>query len=170
MKIKINDGKMENVNSKTHLHEHSYPKTFADVIGDIKTHPYGLKTTALDIQRSLNMSQLCEKVLFVDDSVIFVAAINKIGRMMASKLRDDSIIKNLTKEELEMLFMQYRLQSSMMTDFESKLSPFQYAVIKRQHIATFVVPFYDGTILLISQPYVVASSLARKIFKVLNEI
>jgi len=161
---------MENRNSKTYLLEHSYPKTFADAIDDIKTHPYDLKTTALDIQRSLKMSELCEKVLFVDDSVIFVAAINKIGRMIASKLRDDSIIKNLTKEELEMLFMQYRLQSSMMTDFESKLSPFQYAVIKRQHIATFVVPYYDGMIFLLSQPYVVASSLARKIFKVLNEI
>ena len=166
LKIKLNDGKMENGNGKTHSHEGSYLKTFADTISSLRTHQYG-NTMLLNTQQSSELSELCETILSVDRCLLFVASVNNQGRITESKFRSDEFLRNLTGEELEMMFMQCALQASMIKDFDGKLGPFKYATIERETITIFLFPFYDRIILLASEPCIHPRSLAGKISKIL---
>ncbi len=162
LKIKINDGKIENYPGKTCLHENSYLKTFAATIDSPRTHQYG-KTMLLNTQQSLDLSELCETIMSVDRCLMFVASVNNLGRITESKFRSDKFLSNLTGEELEMMFMQCALQASMIKDFDCKLGPFKYATIERELITIFLFPFYDRIILLASEPNIHLRSLAEKI-------
>jgi len=162
LKIKINDGKIENYPDKTYRHENSYLKTFAATIDSLRTHQYG-KTMLLNTQQSLDLSELCETIMSVDSCLMFVASVNNLGRITESKFRSDKFLSNLTGEELEMMFMQCALQASMIKDFDCKLGPFKYATIERESITIFLFPFYDRIILLASEPNIHLRSLAEKI-------
>ena len=121
----------------------------------------------LNTQQSSELSELCETILSVDRCLLFVASVNNQGRITESKFRSDEFLRNLTGEELEMMFMQCALQASMIKDFDCKLGPFKYATIERETITIFLFPFYDRIILLASEPHIHPRSLAGKISKIL---
>ena len=166
LKIKLNDGEIENYPGKTYRHENSYLNTFAATIDSLRTHQYG-NTILLNTQQSLDLSELCETILSVDRCLLFVASVNNQGRITESKFRSDKFLSNLAEEELEMMFMQCALQASMIKDFDGKLGPFKYATIEREAITIFLFPFYDRIILLASEPHIHPRSLAGKISKIL---
>ena len=167
LKIKINDGEIENYPGKTYRHENSYMKTFAATIDSLRTHQYG-KTMLLNTQQSLDLSELCETILSVDRCLMFVASVNNLGRITESKFRSDKFLRNLTGEELEMMFMHCALHASMIKDFDGKLGPFKYVTMEREAITIFLFPFYDRIILLASEPHIHPRSLAGKISDIIS--
>lgn len=166
--LKNNLSEVESDIDKTDFNDRNCMKTFADIITGLKEHQYNIKTASFDHESSSEISELCGSILSVDRGLVFVAAINKLGRITESKFRSDKILKNLTEEELKMLFMQSTLQASMIKDFDNKLGPFKYTMIEREAITIFVFPFYDRIIMSVSQPYIHPKSLAGKISKIIN--
>ncbi len=166
LKTKKSDSKPVNDIATIDYNDRGYLKTFADTISSLRTHQYG-NTMLLNTQQSSELSELCETILSVDRCLLFVASVNNQGRITESKFRSDEFLRNLTAEELEMMFMQCALQASMIKDFDSKLGPFKYATIERETITIFLFPFYDRIILLASEPHIHSRSLAGKISKII---
>jgi len=166
LKTKKSDSKLVNEIATIDYNDRGYLKSFADTISSLRTYQYG-NTMLLNTQQSSELSELCETILSVDRCLLFVASVNNQGRITESKFRSDKFLRNLTGEELEMMFMQCALQASMIKDFDGKLGPFKYATIERETITIFLFPFYDKIILLASEPHIHPRSLAGKISKIL---
>lgn len=98
------------------------------------------------LERSLKISNLCQDILSVNTETRCSSFINKNGRIIESKFRDDGNITGLTKQDLEMLGMQCKLQSSMNNEFSDKLGHLDYTLICREYTFDFLFPFYDGII------------------------
>ncbi len=120
-------------------------------------------------ERSQDVSDFCQSVLSLDRDIVFAGAINKNGRVIESKLRDDGIIKKFNSKELEMLFMQCSLRESMIKDFDTKLGSSKYTLVERDSVSELVFPFHLGIILVLMSPHIYPRKLARKISKLVNE-
>jgi len=166
LKTKKSDSKLVNDIATIDYNDRGYLKSFADTISSLRTYQYG-STMLLNTQQSSELSELCKTILSVDRCLLFVASVNNQGRITESKFRSDEFLRNLTGEELEMMFMQCALQASMIKDFDNKLGPFKYVAIERETITIFLFPFYDRIILLASEPCIHPRSLAGKISEII---
>ena len=89
----------------------------------LSTDPSIIKVAMLSplkLERSLEISTLCQKIISLHSQILCVSAVNKNGRIIDSKLRDDSSTTNLSGQELEMLYMQRTLQTSMNKEFDKR--------------------------------------------------
>ncbi len=102
--------------------------------------------TVPNMERSLNVSSLCNNILSITNKVHCSAFINSNGRIMEFQLRDEDKIKNLTKHELEILHMQSKLQLSMNMEFDKKLGQLDYTMICREATLEFMFPCFEGVI------------------------
>lgn len=116
----------------------------------------------LTLERSLEITKLCQDI-FSYDHVFFVAAINKNGRIIDSKFRNDRAFTNLSSQELEMYFMQRTLQMSLSREFDTKTFPLEYIVIERDPVVEFLFPFQNGVLIVLSKSEIIPRFLARKI-------
>ena len=57
------------------------------------------------LERSKSIIRLCDEILTSNESLFFVAYLNKNGKAIDSKLRNDRIITKMTRQEIEMLFI-----------------------------------------------------------------
>lgn len=103
----------------------------------------------LSFEQTKPFSQLCKDIISIDNKIAFVSIINKNGRLIESEYSSNDIIENLSSSELEMLFIQRTLQTSMMQDLDYKLSRFNIALIQRESFTECVFSFYGGVILVI---------------------
>jgi hypothetical protein len=91
---------------------------------------------ALSFEQSKLVSKFCKDVLLLDDQVVFVSVISRHGRQIDSVSRGDSPFNDLTKHELEQVYMQRMLQTQMIKDFDDKLSKISgKGVLHRGHIS-----------------------------------
>ena len=102
-----------------------------------------------NIKRSIEISNLCKKILSVQQGVLQVSFINRNGRMIETVLNDSWDSSGLTKQESEMLSMQCTLQLSMNQEFDEKLTRVRYTVIKRESTSDFIFPMFDGVVFVI---------------------
>lgn len=123
----------------------------------------------LTLERSQELADFCQSILSISKGIFFAGAINKHGRILESRLRDDWLLKNLDSKDLEMLFIQCSLQASMIKDYDIILGPARYALVERNSAVEFVFPFHLGIILVIAKPDVYPRKLAVKISKLVNE-
>ena len=84
---------------------------------------------------------------------------------MESKFCDDGNITGLTKQDLEMLGMQCKLQSSMNNKFGDKLVHLGYTLICRKSTFDFIFPFYDGVIFVIMTRDISIQNMIRKLLE-----
>ena len=84
-----------------------------------------------NLERSLAVSHLCDNILASNDSIFSVFSVNKNGKATECKFRNDGIIKNMTKHETEVFFMQKSLQASMSMELDNSLSPLYFIIIQR---------------------------------------
>ena len=117
------------------------------------------------LEQSLEFSRLCQEVLSLSNQIDCVTLASKNGRIIDSKPRDESVIKKLTKQEFEMVFMQRMLQTSMQKEFESQLGVLNYTVIDRDSMLEFIFPFFDGIIVVLTNPEISTARFAKKISK-----
>ena len=122
-----------------------------------------------NLERSLGISRLCQSLVSLNNQVQFASVINKNGRMLDSKLRDESTITKLSSKEFEMLFMQLTLQTSMNKEHDNKLGIQNYTIIDREYAYEMIFPFYDGITIVITDTNIELSDLARKISKIIKE-
>jgi hypothetical protein len=103
----------------------------------------------LSLDRSLNVTKVCNEIISIISGIYFVSVINKNGRMIYTKQSSDNNTKNLTQEELEMLYMQRVLQTCMNKEFDKKLGLLHYTISGRDAMLEFIFPF-DTEIIFIA--------------------
>ena len=130
---------------------------------------YSVLMSSPNLERSLGISRLCQSLISLNSQIQFASVINKNGRMLDSKLRDESTITKLSGKEFEMLFMQLTLQTSMNKEHDSKLGIQNYTVIDREYAYELIFPFYDGITLVITDTNLSIEDLAKKISKMIKE-
>ena len=116
-----------------------------------------------NLEQSLELTRLCQDILASNDRIYFGSTINKNGKYTESKFRNDRIIRNLTPQEIEMLYMQRTLQSSLIKEFDDVLGPLDLITIQRETLLEFIFPFSNGIVLVMADLDVVSRYLAKTI-------
>ena len=121
-----------------------------------------------NLERSKSISILCDEILTSNDNIFFVASLNKNGKAIDSKLRNDRLITKMKRQETEMLFMQRSLQISLGMEFDDLMGPLNSILIQRETLLEFIFPYSEGTILVMSDLGVIQSFLSKKISFILR--
>lgn len=121
-----------------------------------------------NLEQSLEISNVCQDILSIHPKIHFSCYINRNGRIVESKLCDDRLITDLTNQELEMRYMQCKLQSSMNMEFESKIGHLDYTLVCRKSTLEFIFPFLDGIIFVIANKDIPIQSTSKKILELLD--
>jgi hypothetical protein len=122
-----------------------------------------------NLERSLELTKLCQDILASNDRIYFVTAINKNGRSTESKFRNERIITKLKSQELEMLYMQRTLQLSLTREFDNFLGPLDFITIQRETLLEFIFPLSDGIVLVMADLDVVSRYLAKRISFIIKD-
>lgn len=123
----------------------------------------------LSFEQTKPFSKLCKDIILLNDKISFVSIINKNGRLVESECSSDGIIENLSRNELEMLFIQRTLQTSMMRDLDDKLGKFNIALIQRESFTECVFSFYGGVVLVILDSYAENNAIIKRILELLSK-
>ena len=124
--------------------------------------------TLQNLERNLEISKMCQDILSMHAETRCSSFINKNGRIIESKFRDDGDRINLTDKELEILYMQCKLQSSMNEEFNGKLGHLDYTLVCRKSTLDFIFPFYDGVILVSMDRGISIHEISDKILKLVR--
>jgi len=124
--------------------------------------------TLQNLERDLEISKMCQDILSMHTKIHCSSFINKNGRIIESRFRDDGDRINLTEQELEMLYMQCKLQSSMNEEFDGKLGSLNYTLICRESTLDFIFPFYDGVIFVNMDKDIPIHDMSDKILKLIT--
>lgn len=123
----------------------------------------------LSFEQTKPFSKLCKDIISLDDRIALVSIINKNGRVIESECSTNKIIENLSHNELEMLFMQRTLQTSMIQDLDDKLGKFNIALIQRESFTEYVFSFYGGVILVILNSHA-ENNIVKQVSELLDGI
>jgi hypothetical protein len=121
-----------------------------------------------NLERSKSISILCDEILTSNENIFFVASLNKNGKAIDYKLRNDRLITKMKRQETEMLFMQRSLQISLGMEFDDIMGPLNSILIQRETLLEFIFPYSEGTILVMSDLGVIPSFLSKKISFILR--
>lgn len=102
----------------------------------------------LKLEDAVRFSDFCKKLIEFDSNVALVAIINKKGRILELQVKEH-FSSQLDDKELEMLFMQRVLQTTMIKESDDKLGTFNYTLTKRKKFYEYTAEFGDGMILVI---------------------
>ena len=116
----------------------------------------------------MQFDRLCELILDSNEKIDFVAIIDQKGRVIENKTRDDRVIKNLTEQKREMLFMESALQMSMIQDFNDEFGVVKYTYSTREKISFFLFLINDYAVIVISKPNENPSLLATKVIEIIQ--
>jgi hypothetical protein len=122
-----------------------------------------------DLERSLELTRLCQDILVSNDRIYFVTVINKNGRPTESKFRNERIITKFKSQEIEMLYMQRTLQSSLTKEFDDLLGPLDFITIQRETLLEFLFPLSNGIVLVMADLDVVSRYLAKTISFIIKD-
>lgn len=120
-------------------------------------------------ERNLAISNLCKEILFSNGNIYFVTSLNKNGKAIELELRNDRIMKNLSKQEIEMLFMQRTLQNSLGKEFDESIGSLNYIILQRETMLEFIFPYSEGIMLVVCSSDVIPNLLAKKISFILRD-
>jgi hypothetical protein len=115
------------------------------------------------------MSKLCQVIISLNPGIHFVSVVNKNGRIIDTKLRNDSTTRNLTAEEIEMLVMQRVLQTSMNKELDEKLGSLNYTISCRASMLEVIFPFFNGIIFIGTESEIYIQKLIKKILEAIND-
>jgi hypothetical protein len=122
----------------------------------------------LSLEQSLEISKLCEVIISLNPGIHVVSVVNKNGRILNTKLRNDSTTKNLTSQETEMLCMQRVLQMSMNKELDAKLGSLNYTISYRNFMLELIFPLLNGIIFVGADSEIYIQKLIKKISEAIN--
>jgi hypothetical protein len=125
-------------------------------------------TALLTLERSTQFDRLCELILDSNERIDLVAIIDQKGRVIDNKIRDDRVIKNLTDQKREMLFMESALQLSMIRDFNDEFGVMKYTYSTREKILFFSFLINDYAVIVISEPNENPLLLATQVIEIIH--
>jgi len=125
--------------------------------------------TPLSLEQSLEVSKLCQVIISLDPRIHVVSVVNKNGRILNTKLRNDSTTTNLTPQEIEMLYMQRVLQTSMSKELDAKLSELNYTISYRDFMSEIIFPLLNGIIFIGIDSDVPIQKLIKEILDVIYD-
>ena len=120
------------------------------------------------LKRTLTRSELCKTICLIDKDINLVAIVNKNGRIIDSKFNNTENLNHISVQELEMITMQRTLQTTMIKEFDNKLSFFRNTVTLRKSLVEFVYPLDDEILLVISKAAVDIKQLSDKLFSLIS--
>jgi hypothetical protein len=123
----------------------------------------------LSLEQSLEISKLCQTIISLNPGIHVVSVVNKNGRILNTKLRNDSTTKNLTSQEIEMLCMQRVLQTSMNKELDAKLGSLNYTISYRDFMLELIFPLLNGIIFVGADSEIYIQKLIKKISEAINE-
>lgn len=122
-----------------------------------------------NLERNLAISRLCGDILTSNERIFFVSSLNKNGKVIEFKFRNDRIITKMSKAESEMFFMQRTLQTSLSKEFDDLVGPLNYITVNRETLLELIFPYSEGLILAICDLDVIPNYLAKKILFILRD-
>jgi hypothetical protein len=125
-------------------------------------------TALLTLERSTQFDRLCRLILSCNERIILVAIIDQKGRVIENSTRDDRVIKNLSVQKREMLFMESALQLSMNRDFDDEFGAVKYTYSAREKISFFTFLLNDYAIIVLSEPEENPLLLATHTIEIIN--
>ena len=125
-------------------------------------------TALLTLEQSTQLDILCGLILDSNERIILVAIIDQKGRVIENKMRDDRVIKNLTDQKREMLFMESALQLSMIRDFDDEFGAMKYTYSTREKISFFTFSLHSYGIIVLSDPGENPLLLAAQVVEIIN--
>lgn len=75
----------------------------------------------------------------------------------------------MSKQEVEMFFMQRTLQTSLSKEFDDLIGPLNYICVQRETLLEFIFPYLEGQILVLCDLDVVPNYVAKKISFLLRD-
>jgi hypothetical protein len=121
------------------------------------------------LEQSLSVRKVCNRIIELIPGVHFVSVINKNGKMIDTKLSNDSNSKNLTQHELEMLYMQRVLQTCMNKELEKKLGSLCYTVSGRDSMLEFIFPIKSEIIFIAAKNDLSIQDTIKQISEICKE-
>ena len=121
------------------------------------------------LERNLAISCLCTEILASNEHINSVSSLNKNGKVVESKFRNDRIITNMTKQEHTMLFMHRALQTSLSMEFDDLIGSLDFICLQRKTILELIFPYSEGIILVMCDLTVIPSYMAKKISFILRD-
>ncbi|WP_179372336.1 hypothetical protein [Nitrosopumilus ureiphilus] len=122
-----------------------------------------------DFVQDLRISRLCKDILASNERIFFVSSLNKNGRAVESKFRNDRIITKMSKPEIEMFYMQRALQTSLCKEFDDLIGPLNFITIHRETVLELIFPYSKGLMLAVCDLDVIPYYLAKKILFILHD-
>jgi len=121
------------------------------------------------LERNRAISHLCKEIISSNDHIYFVASINKNGKVVESEIRNDRIITNMNKQEIEMLFMQRVLQTNLGMELNEVMGPMSSITIHRETLIEIIVPYSYGILFVICYLEVIPRFISKKISLMLQD-
>ncbi|MGI0026866.1 MAG: hypothetical protein ACREAD_03390 [Nitrosopumilaceae archaeon] len=125
-------------------------------------------TALLTLERNTQLDILCRLILDSNERIALVAIIDQKGRVIENSMRDDRVMKNLSDQKREMLFMESALQLSMIRDFDDEFGAMKYIYSIREKISFFTFLLNDFAIIIISEPSENPLSLTTQVIEIIN--
>lgn len=116
---------------------------------------------------SITLENLCKSILYTSENIQAVAVINKNGRAIEEKARDNSGLLMSDKKN-EMYFMQCALQISMARDFDEEFGPVSFTMIERENSKFVSIPYFSHIILAKMKKSIDHTALLNKIKKIIR--
>ena len=129
----------------------------------------GFVMMSSNLERNQAVLRLCKDILASDERIFFVSSLNKNGRSTEFQFRNDRILTKMSKQEVEMFFMQRTLQTSLSKEFDDLIGPLNYISVQRETLLEFIFPYLEGQILVLCDLDVVPNYVAKKILFLLRD-
>jgi len=118
-------------------------------------------------ETSVTLENLCKSILYTSENIQSVAVINKNGRAIEEKARDNSGLLMSDKKN-EMYFMQCALQISMARDFDKEFGPVSFTITERENSNFVSIPSFSHIILAKMKKGMDHTTLLNKINKIIR--
>ncbi|MGQ0771376.1 MAG: hypothetical protein ACT4NT_01190 [Nitrososphaerota archaeon] len=113
----------------------------------------------------VRFSGFCKKLIEFDSNIALVAIINKKGRILELQAKE-CLSSQLDGKDLEMLFMQRTLQTTMIKESDAKFGIFNYTLTKREKYYEYTTQFEDGMMLVMIDSILSLTSIIPIIDKI----
>lgn|GEM_PF-6151516 len=118
----------------------------------------------LKLDDALRYSDLCCRLVEFHANIVLAAIINKKGRVTEVQRKEEFTC--LDQKDLEMLFMQRALQTTMIKESDGKLGSFTYTLTKREKFFEYTMQIDEGMMMLI----LCSASSCSEIISVIEKI